>query len=344
MHQNKKNKVAIVTGVTGQDGPYLSKLLLEKGYSVYGMIRRSSNPNLQNLKTLGIADAVELVEGDLCDYTSLLELTDKIRPHEIYNLAAMSHVATSFHQPEHTIDVTGLGVLRWLEVLRKFPQTKFYTSGSSEMIGDAVGVQNEDTPFSPCSPYAAAKILAHDLVKIYRESYKLFAISPVVFNHESPLRSDRFVTRKITKWLGKNHWLADIGAADSLYLGNLDAKRDWGFAGDYVEGIWRMLQQDAPREYVLGTGETYSVRDFCTLAFAKAGITITWKGEGVKEVGVDIWGNDVIRVDPKFYRPNEVPFLLADPTRAMRELGWKPTVSFDQLVEMMVNYDLKHSN
>jgi len=317
---------AFITGVSGQDGSYLSELLLSKGYDVHGLVRRSSSMNRARLDgiTRGpseIADRFHLHYGDLADSSALARLVREIQPDEVYNLAAQSHVKVSFEMPEFTADVTGTGALRLLEAIRmNSSSTRFYQASSSEMFGASPPPQSEKTPFHPRSPYSCAKAFAHMLCVNYRESYDMFAVSGILFNHESPRRGENFVTRKITRAVA----MIKAGKQDALYLGNLDAKRDWGYAGDYVEAMWLMLQQDEPKDYVIGTGNAHSVRDFCDAAFSHIGLN--WQ--------------DYVRYDPRFERPAEVDYLLGDPTLAREELGWEPKVSFEELVAMMVDSDI----
>ena len=318
--------VALVTGVTGQDGSYLAEFLLAKGYEVHGTTRRTSLDNTARLRGILADPAFEgrlrLHSSDMTDGASLVRLLEATQPDEIYNLAAQSHVAVSFDVPEQTMQTTGLGPLRLLEGLRSLRSTaRFYQASSSEMFGSAPVPQNEHSPLRPRSPYGCAKALGHCLVGSYREAYGLFAVSGILFNHESPRRGETFVTRKITRGL------ADIlaGRSDELRLGNLDARRDWGFAGDYVEAMWLMLQQDEPEDYVVGTGVAHSVRDFCALAFGQAGLR--WE--------------DHVRTDPRFVRPAELDHLVADPTKANRDLSWKPKVDFEGLVSMMLEADIR---
>ena len=319
-------KTALITGVTGQDGSYLSELLLGKGYTVHGLMRRASTFNTDRIDHI-YQDPHEpdvrlhLHHGDLTDGSALARLIRHVRPDEIYNLAAQSHVAVSFNQPEYTGDVDGLGVVRLLEAIREAEvPCRLYQAGTSEMFGDSPPPQSEDTPFRPRSPYAAAKLYAYEMVRNYREAYGLHAVTGILFNHESPRRGETFVTRKITRAV------AAIVAKEqeALYLGNLDARRDWGHARDYVEAMWLMLQQDEPRDYVCGTGEAHSVREFCALAFAYVGLD--WE--------------PFVRIDPAYYRPTEVECLHADPSRLGSELGWTPTTTFQQLVHEMVEADL----
>lgn len=339
-------KVALITGITGQDGSYLTELLLEKGYEVHGIIRRHStisttrldplfeNPEIGNKKLF-------LHYGDLTDSSNLNRLIEKIKPNEIYNLAAQSHVAVSFEVPEYTAEATGVGTLRLLDAIRETGvKCKFYQASTSELFGGLpdTAPQSERTPFYPKSPYGAAKLYSYWITVNYRESYGLFACNGILFNHESPRRGETFVTRKITRAV------ASIigGKQEKLSLGNLDAKRDWGFAGDYVEGMWRILQQDEPKDYVLATNETHTVREFVELAFKEVGIDIEWKGKGVDEKGYDkSTGRVLVDVNPKYFRPAEVELLWGDCTKAEQELNWKRKVSFKGLVAMMVNSDME---
>jgi GDPmannose 4,6-dehydratase len=311
---------ALITGITGQDGSHLAELLLSKGYHVYGMVRRSSTENFSRIEHL--REQIELVQGDLLDGVSITRLLDQIQPDEVYNLAAMSFVPTSWQQPVLTAEFTAVGVTRILEGLRQVcPKARFYQASSSEMFGKVLQTpQDEDTPFYPRSPYGVEKVYGHYITVNYRESYNLFACSGILFNHEGPRRGLEFVTRKITNTVAK----IKMGMATELRLGNLQAKRDWGFSGDYVRAMWLMLQQDAPEDFVIGTGETHSVEEFVSIAFNRAGLD---------------WHKHVV-VDPKFYRPAEVDLLLANPAKARRVLGWQPEVSFRDLVEMMVDADL----
>ncbi len=339
-HPRKK---ALITGITGQDGSYLAELLLEKGYEVSGVIRRSSSFNTARIDHLyqdpHEADVrLKLHYGDLGDASSINQILRKVRPDEIYNLAAQSHVKVSFDIPEYTGDVTGLGAVRILEATRELGlESKFYQASSSELYGKVVETpQSETTPFHPRSPYAAAKAYAYYITKNYRESYGMFAVNGILFNHESPRRGETFVTRKITRAAAR----IKLGLQSKLYLGNLDAKRDWGFAGDYVEAMWLMLQAQTPDDYVIATGETHSVREFCDIAFAHLGLPIRWQGEGVEEQGLSPDGRALIEVDPNYFRPAEVDLLLGDASKAKRELGWKPRVTFAKLATMMADADL----
>ncbi|MGC9000725.1 GDP-mannose 4,6-dehydratase [Caldisericum sp.] len=333
-------KKALITGITGQDGAYLAEFLLKKGYEVYGLHRRSSTPNLWRLDALGITQKVKLVEGDLLDQSSLMKVVEISEPDEVYNLAAQSFVAVSWKEPLYTAEVTGLGVLRLLEAIKNVnPKIKFYQASSSEMFGKVQEIpQKETTPFYPRSPYGVAKVFGYWITVNYRESYNMFACNGILFNHESPLRGEEFVTRKITKGIAE----IKKGVRDYIELGNLDAKRDWGFAGDYVEAMWLMLQQDKPDDYVIATGETHPVREFVELAFKEAGIDIVWEGTGLSEVGYDKnSGKVLVKVSEQFYRPAEVEILIGDPSKARKTLDWKPKVTFRELVKMMVKADLK---
>ncbi|BDH60821.1 GDP-mannose 4,6-dehydratase [Lysinibacillus sp. PLM2] len=332
-------KKALITGITGQDGAYLTKLLLEKGYEVHGLVRRSSIERYYRIEAY-LSDVI-LHYGDMTDSTNLIRIIAEVQPDEIYNLAAMSHVKVSFDTPEYTANADGLGTLRLLESLRILGfenKTKIYQASTSELYGKVQDTpQSEITPFYPRSPYAAAKIYAYWITVNYREAYNMFATNGILFNHESPLRGETFVTRKIT--IG----VANIkhGKQDCLYLGNLDAKRDWGFAGDYVEAMWLILQQEKPEDFVIATGQTRTVREFVERAFAEADINIEWQGKGIEEKGIDrSTGKVVVAVDPKFFRPTEVDLLIGNPTKAKEILGWEAKTSFDELVRMMVEEDL----
>lgn len=338
-------KVALITGITGQDGSYLAELLLEKGYEVHGIIRRSSTFNTSRIDHI-FQDPHEshkrlsLHYGDLSDASNISRLIEKIQPDEIYHLAAQSHVRVSFDIPEYTADVTGVGTLRLLDAIRESGvKTKFYQASSSEMFGLVQHVpQTEDTPFYPRSPYGVAKVYGYWITKNYRESYNLFACNGILFNHESPRRGETFVTRKITRGLAR----IKLGLDSTLYMGNLDAKRDWGYAKDYVEGMWMMLQQDKPDDYVLATNETHTVREFIELASKRLGFDLEWQGEGVNEIGVDKnTGKAVIKIDPAYFRPAEVDLLIGDPAKAKKIMGWEPKVKFKELVEIMVDADLE---
>ncbi len=337
-------KKALITGITGQDGSYLAELLLRKGYEVHGIIRRSSSFNTGRINHI-YQDPHEtgvhlfLHYADLNDASSINKVLRDVRPDEIYNLGAQSHVRVSFDVPEYTGEVDALGVVRILEGIRETElNTRFYQASSSELYGRVVETpQKETTPFYPRSPYACAKAYAYYITVNYRESYNLFACNGILFNHESPRRGETFVTRKISRAAAR----IKLGLQSCLYLGNLEAKRDWGFAGDYVEAMWLMLQQAEPDDYVIATGETHSVREFAEKVFSRLGMSLEWRGTGVHEKGIDAGtGNIVIEVDPKYFRPAEVDLLLGDPSKAKRNLGWEPKVGFDDLVEMMTDADL----
>jgi len=340
-------KKALITGITGQDGSYLAELLLSKGYEVHGMIRRSSSFNTGRINHI-YRDPHEkdvrmfLHYGDLNDASSINMLLRNIQPDEIYNLGAQSHVRVSFDIPEYTGEVDGLGAVRILEGIRETGlNTRFYQASSSELYGKVVETpQKETTPFYPRSPYACAKAYAFYITTNYRESYGMYACNGILFNHESPRRGETFVTRKITRAAVR----IKLGMQNCLYLGNLDAKRDWGFAGDYVEAMWLMLQQEQAEDYVIATGETYMVRTFAEKVFERLGMPLTWQGSGEAEQGIDRnSGKTVIRIDPKYFRPAEVDLLLGDPSKARRQLGWKLKTSFDQLVNMMTDADLEQA-
>jgi GDPmannose 4,6-dehydratase len=339
-------KRALITGVTGQDGAYLAELLLKKGYEVHGIKRRSSLFNTNRIDHLyedphQIGRHFMLHYGDLTDSTSLVQIVQRVKPDEIYNLAAQSHVKVSFEEPEYTANADALGTLRLLEAIRIAGLEKvsrFYQASTSEMYGLVQEMpQKETTPFYPRSPYAVAKLYAYWITVNYREAYGIYACNGILFNHESPQRGETFVTRKITRALAR----IKVGLQDRLYLGNLDALRDWGHARDYVEMQWLMLQQDQPRDYVIATGEQHSVREFVTLAAKLLEMEISWQGAGVDEKGLDKDGNLVVAVDPRYYRPTEVETLLGDASKAKRELGWHPRTTFHELVEEMAEEDLK---
>ena len=336
-------KKALITGVTGQDGSYLAEFLLEKNYEVHGIVRRASTEKKERIDHLEGRPNFHLHYGDLTDSLSLVKIISKVEPDEIYNLAAQSHVAVSFEVPEYTADATGTGVIRLLEAIRTCgleKKCKFYQASTSELFGKVQEIpQSETTPFYPYSPYAAAKQYAYWVVRNYREGYGMFATNGILFNHESERRGETFVTRKITLAAAK---IAG-GVQDKLYLGNLDALRDWGYAKDYVECMWLMLQHDEADDFVVATGEQYSVRDFCTRAFKRAGIELRWEGEGVEEKGIDVnTGKTVIEVSPEFFRPTDVVTLLGNPAKAKEKLGWNPRkTSFDELVNIMVDSDIK---
>ena len=337
-------KKALITGITGQDGSYLTELLLDKDYEVHGIIRRASSFNTDRIDHLfedpHIGNkSLFLHHGDMTDSSNLNRLIEKIQPDEIYNLAAQSHVQVSFEVPEYTAEVDGIGTLRLLDAIKESGiKTRFYQASTSELYGGLPGTepQNEETPFYPRSPYSAAKLYAYWVTVNYREAYGLFTCNGILFNHESPRRGETFVTRKITRAVAA----ITAGKQEKLYLGNLDAKRDWGYAGDYVEGMWLMLQQEKPGDYVLATGETHTVREFVELAFQEVGIEIEWKGQGISEKGYSKKdGKVLIQINPRYFRPTEVEVLLGDPKKAEVQLGWKRKVSFNELVSMMVKAD-----
>ena len=337
-------KIAMITGITGQDGAYLAELLLDKGYIVYGTYRRTSSVNFWRIEELGIYGHahLNLVEYDLTDLGSSIALVQKVKPDEIYNLAAQSFVGVSFDQPTTTAQITGIGALNLLEAIRLVnPKIRFYQASTSEMFGKVQAIpQVEETPFYPRSPYGVAKLYAHWMTVNYRESYGIFGASGVLFNHESPLRGREFVTRKITDAVAK----IKLGKLDCLELGNIDAKRDWGFAKDYVDGMWRMLQADEPDTFVLATNRTETVRDFVRMAFQGAGISVDFKGTAQGETAVDVaTERTVMRVNPKFYRPAEVELLIGNPAKAKAKLGWEPTCNLEQLCAMMVEADLRRA-
>ncbi len=351
------SKKALITGITGQDGSYLAELLLSKGYEVHGLIRRSSTFNTDRIDHIyrdphDPKTKLFLHYGDLNDSGQLSHLTFNVKPDEIYHLGAQSHVRVSFDMPEFTGDVTGLGTTRMLEAIRRSGiKTRFYQASSSEMFGDTPPPQNEETPFRPRSPYGVAKVYSFWMVKNYREGYGLFAVNGILFNHESPRRGETFVTRKITKAISRMRY----GLQDKLFLGNLDAQRDWGYAGDYVEAMWLMLQQEEPDDFVISTGESHSVREFVNLAFSHSGIELEWRGSGMNEKGIVRSlgspfssqtsrlkvGSVLIEIDPRYFRPTEVEFLLGDSTKARKKLGWEPRVRFNDLVKMMADADMK---
>lgn len=337
-------KTAIITGITGQDGAYLTELLLEKGYKVYGTYRRTSSVNFWRIEEVGVANHPNLhfVEYDLTDLSASIRLLQNTGATEVYNLAAQSFVGVSFDQPVTTAEITGVGALNLLEAIRIVnPKIRFYQASTSEMFGKVQAIpQVESTPFYPRSPYGVAKLYAHWITVNYRESYDIFGCSGILFNHESPLRGREFVTRKITDSVAK----IKLGKLDVLELGNMDAKRDWGFAKEYVEGMWRMLQADVPDTYVLATNRTETVRDFVRMAFKAAGITIELKGKDENEVGIDTaTGKTVVKVNPKFYRPAEVELLIGNPEKAKQQLGWEPKTTLEQLCAMMVEADLRRN-
>jgi GDPmannose 4,6-dehydratase len=337
-------KKALISGITGQDGSYLTEILLDKGYEVHGIIRRSSSFNTKRIDHLyANKDLIDkklfLHFGDLVDTSSLNRLLEKIEPDEIYNLAAQSHVKVSFEVPDYTAQVDALGTLRFLDAIREtgLRKVKFYQASTSELYGKVQEVpQTETTPFYPRSPYGVAKIYGYWIVVNYREAYDIFACNGILFNHESPRRGETFVTRKITRAVAR----IKHGLQQSMHMGNLDAKRDWGYAPEFCEGMWRILQQDKAEDFVLATGETHSVREFIELAFKEIGIDVVWKGKGVNEIGKDKkTGNVLIEIDKSYFRPTEVDLLIGDPTKAKKKLGWKPKTTFEELVTIMVKAD-----
>jgi GDPmannose 4,6-dehydratase len=341
-------KKALITGITGQDGSYLAEFLLEKGYEVHGIIRRSSSFNTGRIDHLYIDPHINNVRmflhyGDLSDASNISRLLNKIKPDEIYNLGAQSHVKVSFEMPEYTADISGIGTLRLLDAIRDSEiKTKFYQASSSEMFGKVSETpQTENTPFYPRSPYGCAKVFAYWITKNYRESYNLFACNGILFNHESPRRGETFVTKKVIKALTK----IKLGLQEKLYLGNLDAKRDWGYAKDYIEGMWLMLQQSEPDDYLLATNETHTVREFVKETARNLGINLVWQGQGLEEKGIDAdTSKTIIEIDPHYFRPAEVDILIGDYTKAKEKLGWVPKVKFKELVELMVNAELASLN
>jgi GDPmannose 4,6-dehydratase len=338
-------KKALITGVTGQDGSYLVEFLLTKGYEIYGVVRRSSSFNTDRIEHIfkdpHIRDnKLHLIYGDLSDAGNIDEIIRKVMPDEIYNLAAQSHVRVSFDIPEYTSDITAIGTIRLLDAIKNFcPNAKFYQAASSEMFGRVQeNPQKETTPFYPRSPYGCAKVFSYWITRNYRESYNLFACSGILFNHESERRGKTFVTRKITRGLARIKLRLD----EKLYLGNLNAKRDWGHAEDYIKAMWLMLQQESPEDYVIATGETHSVREFTEIAAKKLGFDLKWEGEGVNEKGIDKnTGRIIIEIDKKYFRPAEVDILLGDSTKAREKLKWNPEVKFDELISRMIKYDLE---
>ena len=342
-------KVAFITGITGQDGAYLAELLLKKDYIVHGLKRRSSSFNTGRIDHLYQDPHVNkrnfiLHHGDLTDSTNLISIIQEIQPDEIYNLAAQSHVQVSFETPEYTANADGLGTLRILEAIRLLnmdEKTKFYQASTSELYGIAQEVpQNEKTPFYPRSPYAVAKLYGYWITINYREAYNLYACNGILFNHESPVRGETFVTRKITRAAAR----ISMGKQERVYLGNLDAKRDWGHASDFVEGMWRMLQQEEPEDFVLATGVTTTIREFTERAFAEVGITLEWSGNGVDETGRDAKsGNILVSIDPAYFRPTEVDLLIGDASKAREKLGWQPTCNLQQMIEEMIKADLEET-
>jgi GDPmannose 4,6-dehydratase len=338
------NNVAFITGITGQDGSYLCELLLSKGYEVHGILRRSSVFTTKRIDHIMDHPDLHTYHGDLTDSSNLHRLISKIQPNEIYNLGAQSHVAVSFELPEYTAEVSGIGAARLLDAIRDAKvECKYYQASTSELFGGLPGTepQSEKTPFYPKSPYGAAKLYAYWLAINYRESYGMFACNGILFNHESPRRGETFVTKKITRAVAR----IKQGRQNILELGNLDAKRDWGHAKDYVEAMWLMLQKEEPEDYVIATGETHTVREFVELAFEEVGISIEWKGKGEDEIGMNSeTGDKIIKINPRYYRPAEVEVLLGDPSKAEKELGWERKISFKELVSGMVSYDLKYDD
>lgn len=342
-------KIALITGITGQDGAYLAEFLLKKGYQVHGLKRRASLLNTARVDHLFKDPHEEAVNfffhyGDLTDSTNLIRIIQEVQPQEIYNLAAQSHVKVSFETPEYTANADALGTLRLLEAIRILKlqeKTKFYQASTSELYGLVQETpQSETTPFYPRSPYAAAKLYSYWITVNYREAYNMFACNGILFNHESPIRGETFVTRKITRAVAR----IKLGLQEKLYLGNLNAKRDWGHAKDYVQAMWLMLQQAEPDDYVIATGQTHSVREFLQLAFQEIGISLEWRGEGLQEQGLDSQtGKVLVEVDPRYFRPTEVDLLLGNPAKAKRELGWEPQISLQQLVQEMVAQDIKET-
>jgi|TARA_B100000686_G_C16691341_1_gene917778 GDPmannose 4,6-dehydratase len=337
----------IISGITGQDGSYLAELLLQKGYEVHGIIRRSSSFNTGRIDHIinnkEYRDRFFFHHGDVTDTSNLNRIIEKVKPDEIYNLAAQSHVKVSFDLPDYTAQVDALGTLRFLDAIRETGvETKFYQASTSELYGKAQQVpQNEKTPFYPRSPYGVAKLYGYWIIINYREAYNLFACNGILFNHESPRRGETFVTRKITRAAAR----IKAGVQDNLYLGNLNAKRDWGYAPEYVEGMWRMLQEDKPRDYVLATGETNSVKDFVDIAFKELNLELEWEGKGLNEKGIEKnTGKERVLIDPDYYRPTEVEILKGDASKAKKELGWSPKVKFEELVSIMVKADYDKIN
>lgn len=334
--------IAVITGITGQDGSYLAELLLEKQYLVMGLVRRTSTSNLSRIQHILHNPKLILREADMCDVTSIRNVFNDLHQYdriEIYNLAAQSHVHSSFRQPEYTADVDALGPLRILETVRSLglaPKTRIYQASTSELFGKVVETpQTECTPFYPRSPYAVAKLYAYWIIRNYRESYGMFASNGILFNHESERRGEEFVTRKITKGISRIY----IDPTYTLEIGNLDAQRDWGYAPDYVEGMWKILQQETSDDFILSTGETHSVREFIEIAMSEIGHTVTWKGTGIDEVGIDETGRTILRINPEFYRPAEVDLLIGDFTKAKQTFGWTPRTSFKELVSKMIHSD-----
>lgn len=344
MHKNpiaSQKKKALITGITGQDGSYLAEFLLDKGYSVFGIVRRSSSFNtgrIDHLTENYPPDKFDFFRGDITDINSLMRVLNQIKPDEIYNLAAQSHVKVSFDMPVYTFDTIAPGTLKLLEAVRSLGmKCKIYQAGSSEMFGSSPPPQNENTPFRPRSPYAIGKVAAHYLCVNYREAYNIWIANGILFNHESPRRGETFVTRKVTRAVAR----IKLGVQDRVYLGNLEAKRDWGYAPDYVETMWLMLQQKQPDDLVIATGESHSVRDFVEEAFRYAGFDLMWEGKGLEEKGIDAKiGQLLVEIHPRYFRPTDVEFLRGDATKAREKLGWQPHVSFEELVKIMVDADM----
>ena len=339
-------KKALITGITGQDGAYLAKFLIDKGYQVHGIKRRSSSFNTsridhlyQDINAQGTKSLI-LHYGDMTDATNLIRIIQEIKPDELYNLAAQSHVRVSFDTPEYTANADGIGTLRLLEALRIVglaSTTRFYQASSSELYGNAAAPQNEQTSFAPCSPYGVAKLYAYWITVNYRQAYNMFACNGILFNHESPYRGETFVTRKITRALAR----IAAGSTECLYLGNLEARRDWGYAPDYIQAMWLMLQQEHPDDFVIATGKVHSVREFVEAACAYAGISLAWQGQGLHQKGINsATGSTIIAINPTYFRPTEVHYLQGDASKAHELLGWQPTVSFEMLVEIMMRYDM----
>jgi GDPmannose 4,6-dehydratase len=340
MNQITGHKTAMISGVTGQDGGYLAKLLLEKGYKIYGLYRRGATDTFSKLKEHGILEQIELLDFDLLEFSNICRLLRKLQPDEFYNLAAQSFVAASWEEPIYSAHADGMGVVYILEAIREFsPQTKLYQASTSEMFGKVQEIpQTESTPFYPRSPYGVAKLMAHWMCVNYRESFNVFACSGILFNHESPMRGMEFVTRKITSHFAR---MVTGKTAEPLELGNLDAKRDWGFAGDYVEMMWKMLQHDVPDTYVIATGETHPIRDFVEEAGRYCGFEFEWHGKDENETGIDKkTGKTIVTVNPKFYRPAEVALLIGNPEKAMHILNWRAKVSYTELCQMMMKADI----
>ena len=338
-----QTKRALISGITGQDGSYLAELLLGKGYQVWGLVRRSSSPGTTRIHhLLDVEPSLQLVDGDLADASSLERVVEAVEPHEVYNLGAQSHVHVSFQLPVYTGDVTGLGAVRLLETIRGLgSRVRFYQASSSELYGKVrESPQTETTAFAPRSPYAVAKAYAFYITQNYREAYGLFAVNGILFNHESPRRGENFVTRKITRGIAA----IKSGRQETLRLGNLNASRDWGYAGDYVDAMWRMLQAERPDDYVIATGETHTVREFCEVAFGRADLPVEFEGQGLEEKGRGSDGSVLVEVDPDLFRPAEVESLQGDASKAREELGWRPQVTFKALVAMMVDADLGSSS